>query len=84
MKRLLLSFLFVIAFGSCAFEEGEDELCFVGDSITYLWDLEYYFPNYIVSKHAVSGAGLKQMDSWDVSDCKGRTTILLIGTNDIG
>ena len=84
MKRLLLLFLFVIAFGSCAFEEGEDELCFVGDSITYLWDLEYYFPNYIVSKHAVSGAGLKQMDSWDVSDCKGRTTILLIGTNDIG
>lgn len=59
-------------------------MCFVGDSITYLWDLEYYFPNYIVSKHAVSGAGLKQMDSWDVSDCKGRTTILLIGTNDIG
>lgn len=84
MKRLLLPFLFVIAFGSCAFEEGEDELCFVGDSITYLWDLEYYFPNYIIHKHTVSGAGLKQMDSWDVSDCKGRTTILLIGTNDIG
>ena len=84
MKRLLLPFLFLIAFGSCAFEEGEDELCFVGDSITYLWDLEYYFPNYIIHKHAVSGAGLKQMDSWDVSDCKGRTTILLIGTNDIG
>lgn len=84
MKRLLLSFLFAIAFGSCAFEKGEDELCFVGDSITYLWDLEYYFPNYIIHKHAVSGAGLKQVDSWDVSDCKGRTTILLIGTNDIG
>ena len=84
MKRLLLSFLLAIVFSDCAFEKGEDELCFVGDSITYLWDVEYYFPNYIVHKHAVSGAGLKQMDTWNVSDCKGRTTVLLIGTNDIG
>ena len=84
MKRLLLSFSFMIAFGGCSFEKSEDELCFVGDSITYLWDVEYYFPNYIVHKHAVSGAGLKQMDTWNVSDCKGRTTVLLIGTNDVG
>lgn len=84
MKRLLLLFSFVFAFGSCSFEKNEDELCFVGDSITYLWDVEYYFPNYIAHKHAVSGAGLKQMDTWNVSDCKGRTTVLLIGTNDVG
>lgn len=83
MKRILLSAC-LAAFISCSFDNDESELCFIGDSITYLWDLEYYFPGYILHKHAVSGAGLKQLDTWDVSDCSGKATVLLIGTNDIG
>lgn len=70
--------------GACAFNEGESELCFVGDSITHQWDLNYFFPGYSIKKHAVVGAKVQDIDKWDVSDCKGLTTVLLIGTNDIG
>jgi lysophospholipase L1-like esterase len=70
--------------GACAFNEGESELCFVGDSITHQWDLNYFFPGYSIKKHAVAGARVEDIDNWDVSDCKGLTTVILIGTNDIG
>lgn len=43
---------------SCSLD-ANSELCFIGDSITHLWDLEYYFPGYHIHKHAVDGAKLK-------------------------
>ena len=70
--------------GACAFDEGDSELCFIGDSITHQWDLDYYFPGYSIKKHAVVGAKVQDIDRWDVSDCEGLTTVILIGTNDIG
>lgn len=83
MKKIVF-FFSLLLLDCCSFDNDGQELCFVGDSITYLWDTEYYFPNYVVSKYAVIGAGLAQVDSWNVSECRNRTTILLIGTNDIG
>ena len=70
--------------GACAFDEGDSELCFIGDSITHQWDLDYFFPGYSIKKHAVVGAKVQDIDRWDVSDCEGLTTVILIGTNDIG
>lgn len=77
----LLPFWCVI---SCSFEKSDSEICFVGDSITYLWDLEYYFPGYYIHKHAVGGAKIQDIDNWDMSDCRGLPIIFLMGTNNIG
>lgn len=84
LKKIFGCILILLAFNACHFEEGKGELCFIGDSITFLWDLEDYFPNYFIRKHAVSGASVRDIDDWDISDCRGVKTILLIGTNDIG
>lgn len=56
----------------------------MGDSITFLWDLEYFFPSYSIKKHAVSGATVQDIDYWKTFDCEGLPTVLLIGTNNIG
>ena len=77
-----LLFLCLIVYG-CSLES-ESELCFIGDSITHQWDLDSYFPGYVTIKHAVDGAKLHDINTWDVSDCSGKPTFLLIGTNDIG
>lgn len=84
MTRNALFLALGLFFCSCSFDAEEQELCFIGDSITYLWDVEYYFPNYVITKHAVSGAGLAHVNKWNVEDCSKKTTVLLIGTNDIG
>lgn len=74
-----------IAFGaSCSLNESGSELCFIGDSITHLWDVEYYFPGYYIHKHAVNGAKIQDIDAWDVSDCREIPVVLLMGTNNIG
>ena len=80
----ILCLLLVFSLFGCENTESEDsELCFVGDSITHLWDLDYYFPSFTTHKHAVSGAVLADVASWDTGDCKGIPVIFLIGTNDL-
>ena len=77
---LTLAFFF---FGCENTDSDDSELCFVGDSITHLWDLEYYFPTFSIHKHAVSGAVLADVATWNTSDCKGIPVVFLIGTNDL-
>ena len=82
--KKILSLLCAGLFWNCFTDAHDDEVCFVGDSITYLWDLEYYFPEYVIHKHAISGSTISDVDKWDLSDCRGLPLVLLIGTNDIG
>lgn len=82
--KKFLSLLCAGLFWNCFTDAHDDEVCFVGDSITYLWDLEYYFPEYVIHKHAISGSTISDVDKWDLSDCRGLPLVLLIGTNDIG
>ena len=79
-------FFFFLSFllAGCTQDDAVSELCFIGDSITHQWDVESFFPGYIIHKHAVNGAKLRDIQKWDISDCKGRWTIMLMGTNDIG
>lgn len=81
----LLQLLMIILVG-CDSSENESEnpaVCFIGDSITKQWDLERYFPQYKINKHAVSGAGLERIAEWDLSDCKGIPAVMLMGTNNL-
>ena len=84
IKILLINFVVLLCGASCSLKDSNSEICFIGDSITYLWDLEYYFPGYYIHKHAVSGAKIQDVDSWDVSDCRGMPIVFLMGTNNIG
>ncbi len=86
MRKLAkLSFCFMAFFLSgCLFEHEESELCFIGDSITYRWDIEDYFPEYAIRKHAVSGAVVQDMDNWNLTDCIDKPVFILMGTNNIG
>lgn len=80
---LICSCLFSFVFFSCGVQEETSEICFVGDSITRLWDLEFYFSGRDIHKHAVSGAIIEDVAKWDTKDCKGIPTVMLIGTNNL-
>ena len=79
----ILSIVFLNLSG-CIFDEENAEVCFIGDSITYAWDLDLFFPNTINYKFAQNGAWIQAIDSWDISECQGKKTVLLMGTNNIG
>lgn len=77
--------IFTVCTGCTHDSDGLDEtICFIGDSITHLWDLESCFPNKVIVKHAVMGAVVQDFDKWDIRDCAGRKAFVLIGTNNIG
>ena len=69
---------------ACSNEYEETDLCFIGDSITELWDLDYYFPEFSIVKISKSGAKVQDVLDWDTGRCEGKKTVVLIGTNDIG
>lgn len=69
-------------FGSCSSDIGP-RVCFVGDSITDLWDLDYFFPEYSPANHGTSGAKIEDVFTWNLSGCKDLPTVILIGTNNL-
>lgn len=81
---LFISVCSLWGMSSCSLRESDSEICFVGDSITYLWDLEYHFPGYYIHKHAVSGAVVQNIDNWNLADCYGLPIVFLMGINNIG
>lgn len=81
-NALLLALSFLLA--SCGTEaEDNSEICFVGDSITDLWDVEYHFPGRFIHKHGIGGSKVEDVMEWDLSACQDLPTVLLIGTNNI-
>lgn len=62
-------------------EKNEAKLCFVGDSITDMWDIEKYFGTYSLTKRAKSGAKIDDALKWDYTACHGNPAVVLIGTN---
>lgn len=69
---------------ACSNEYEETDLCFIGDSIIELWDLDFYFPEFSIVKLSKSGGKVQDVLGWDVSSCEGKKAVVLIGTNDIG
>lgn len=83
LKKFCLIFCILVC--SCSFvNEGNSEICFVGDSITHIWDLEFFFPGFRVHKYAENGAKVQDLDDWNLSVCEGIPTVFLMGTNNIG
>ena len=80
----LILFIMSIYLGACSFHEEDSEICFIGDSITFAWDLDLFFPNTVNHKFAKNGAWVQTLTKWDLSKCQDKKTVLLIGTNNIG
>ena len=68
--------------GACS-SDTRSRICFVGDSITHLWDVDYYFPEYFPANHGVNRAKIEDVFTWDLSDCKDIPTVIMIGTNNL-
>jgi len=65
---------------------GENRVVFFGDSITYLWKLEDYFPEKPYLNRGIGGQTTPQMlvrFRQDVIDLQPRAVVILAGTNDI-
>lgn len=71
-------------FSSCHYSlEEKHNLCFIGDSITHLWDIDYFFPEYSPANYGVNGAKIDDVFEWDLSECEGIPSVILIGTNNL-
>lgn len=81
IERLLMPLCFVMAVMSCQ-KEGFNEVSFIGDSIVARWDIKKFFPSTVCENKGLSGSGLDYIQS--NSGCmKGKTAVVLFGTNDI-
>lgn len=80
MKKWLF-FPWILFLWACDYDDDDTRVCFIGDSITYQWDLEYFFPQYMPLKHAKNGAKIQDLDDWDLQECRGIPSVILMGTN---
>lgn len=84
LRKVVVLLCLFFACSCSVINERNSEVCFVGDSITHIWDLEYFFPGFYIHKYAANGAKIQEMDEWNLSDCEGIPTVFLMGTNNIG
>lgn len=77
--KILTVFLAVLLAG-CQKEDPET-IVFIGDSIIARWDISKEFPVYDIQNKGSSGARLDYIGSLS-GRMKGKTVVLLIGTND--
>lgn len=69
-------------FAACSFEEPTN-VCFIGDSITHMWDTDFFFPEHSTANHGVNGAKIDDLFDWDLSECKDIPSVIMIGTNNL-
>lgn len=81
MKKLLLVLMIFIM--ACSFDDDEQDIAFIGDSLVARWDLQEYFPSRHTENYGVSGSGIAHIE-----DYKGcfidKDVVVIIGTNDLG
>lgn len=72
---------FVICIMSACTKNASMDIEIIGDSIIDRWDVYADFPSMIIGKHGKGGAGMDFLESF-AGKMKGKTVIVLIGTND--
>ena len=81
--RLLSAIICLFAcLSSCDHSEPRS-LYFIGDSIIARWDIDNFISGYAVHNDGKSGAGFDYLKTFG-SSMKGRTVVVMIGTNDMG
>lgn len=84
MLKRFYCLLLLGVFVACDIDENRSRACFIGDSITYQWDLEFFFPHLVPLKHAENGATIQDLDDWNLDECRGIPSVILMGTNNLG
>jgi hypothetical protein len=83
MKNIVLFFFMgMFLFTSCSKIPEEEEYLFIGDSLVYYWDLDYYLPLFLTTNVGVKGAKINSISEGFLFD-ENDTAVLLIGTNDL-
>lgn len=82
-ETFCLAALFLLLMEACSFDNDEQSLAFIGDSLVARWDLQEYFPSRHTENYGVSGSGIAHIE-----DYKGyfseKDVVVIIGTNDLG
>ncbi len=68
------------------YEDFEVDVAFLGDSITAGYDVQNYYPEYLVTNRGIGGEtthGLKNRLALSVLDLKPKVCVMLIGSNNI-
>ena len=68
------------------YEDFEVDAAFLGDSLTDGYDLERYYPQYVVSNRGIGGettTGLEQRLSLSLYELKPKVAVMLIGANNM-
>lgn len=68
------------------FEDYEIDVAFIGDSLTDAYDLEKYYPEFVVSNRGIGGEttiGLEKRMQVSVYDLKPKVVVMLIGANNM-
>ena len=66
----------------CSFDNEEQSLAFIGDSLVARWDLQEYFPSYKTVNYGVSGSGISHIEDYR-GYFAGQDVVVIIGTNDL-
>ena len=86
MKRLALAFLLSVSLCGCARVSLNNQVVFLGDSITHRWDLATYFPDKAYLNAGIDGNNTSQMVARLAGDAIAyhpQKIIILGGTNDL-
>ena len=77
---MMFSGLLLVA---CSKDDDFRTVSFIGDSIVARWDVKRSFPTMITENKGLSGSGLEYIESNAGSSLKGKTAVILFGTNDM-
>lgn len=80
LARIMLGFFF-LSFMQCADSDDLQELVFIGDSHIEHWDVNFFFPDYIVTNLGVGGKAINYIESKS-GTMMGKNVVVIIGTND--
>ncbi len=83
MFNRTVALVLCLLLSACSLYAEHETVCFIGDSITAMWNIQDYFPEIEIKKYAARGAVVNDMEKWNLSECKGIKSVLLIGTNDL-
>lgn len=83
-KKVLGIILFCflpLSFTQCADSDDLQELVFIGDSHAERWDVNFFFPDYIVTNLGIGGKTIDYIES-KTGTMTEKNVVVIIGTND--
>ena len=80
--KFFLVLLMLLLINACAFEDDEQNIVFIGDSLVARWDLREYFPSRNTENYGISGSGITHIEDYRGYFTE-KNVVIVIGTNDL-